>query len=67
MIHFENLIKIKPDWSDAYYGASLSQFKLGLYDKALITIDKALALMTKDTSLTMKHSYYYVKAITLKK
>ena len=29
---FESLILIKPDWSEAYYGSSLSLFKLGHYE-----------------------------------
>jgi len=33
--YFESLLETKKDWSDAYYGATLSAFKLGFYQKAL--------------------------------
>lgn len=32
---FDTLIVAKSSWTEAYYGASLSAFKLGQYEKAL--------------------------------
>lgn len=36
------LIKVKPDWNDAFYGASLCAFKLGDYNTALEYIESGI-------------------------
>ncbi|CDW75604.1 tpr repeat protein [Stylonychia lemnae] len=57
---------IKPDWSDAYYGACLSSFKLTQYDKALGFIDQAIDKLS-DMKQQQKNAYVYMKAVCLKK
>ena len=66
MPHFENLIMIKPDWADAYYGACLTYFKMGKYEQALQRIEKGLDLI-KDQKIMQKSPFVYMKAVCLKK
>jgi tetratricopeptide (TPR) repeat protein len=52
LIKFNDAISVKSNFAEAYYQRAMTKLKMGLYDDALMDINKALSIETNGT-------YYY--------
>eukprot|EP00347_Sterkiella_histriomuscorum_P021543 403333609 len=62
----EHSLVIKPRWTDAYYGLSLTYFKLGQYEKAAEEVQRAVECFRKNESLSDIDNMIYLKAMCYK-